>query len=356
MSTPLLSIDEFLRAPGCLVDVTSPHEFAQGHIPGAINIPTLDDAEQEQISTLYSTPLGEKTALLALKLIAPKLAQLSSAQQNLTKQDPRKTLRVYCAKGGKRGPTMVGIFKRLGFNCVLLEEGYRGFRKWAQAQLQQEMPLVMLGGLTGAGKTRVLNALKKKGAHTINFEKLANHRGSVLDDIAQPLQPTQEQFENLLAWEIGSHKQHCGKIPLWFEDGNRSIGRCNIPPSLLQRMQNAPLFLMEVTDVERLQNIKTDYPVASLSELIEATSRLQKKLGTEKATKITTLLKEHQLDQAIFFLLSYYDKVYLQNIEKRSQKPITINGKHWSPDKWADELLKACSELTLSQKPSPCSV
>jgi tRNA 2-selenouridine synthase len=312
-----LSLDLFLKTPGPLFDVRSPSEYQQGHIPTSISLPLFSDEERILVGTAYKQQSREHAIDLGLQLAGPKLYSIvQTAKTHLTD----KHSKVLCWRGGMRSGFIARLFESIGFHSVTLQGGYKTFRRWALAYLTQlptqPAAVYILGGLTGSGKTLMLQELKKRGEQVLDLENLARHRGSAFGSIGMPVQPSQEQFENEIAdrWRLFDLSR-----PIWIEDESRMIGTCRIPSALYTLMQKSPLFYLECSQEERLSHLLSTYGQAPLQSLIHSTYRLKKKLGLELAQTIIQLMQKGELIQAFSQLLCYYDRSYQHQLLKRDK-------------------------------------
>ena len=220
-----LAIHTFMRAPGALVDVRSPSEFAKAHWPGAVNLPLFDDEGRAEVGTLYKQQGRQQAIQRGLELVGPKLAAMGQQLQQIAQQEPGG-LRIYCWRGGMRSGSVAWLASTLDLEVVALEGGYKSFRRWVLGQFERPWPVQLLGGGTGCGKTDVLHALAQQGGAMVDLEGLAHHRGSSFGGLGQPEQPSTEMFENELAQALVAQE---GQAPLWLEAESVQIGRCRLP-------------------------------------------------------------------------------------------------------------------------------
>jgi len=200
------SLEGFRSINGPLIDIRSPKEYSQGHWPGAVNIPLLNNREREHIGLTYKEK-GQKEAIsIGIQLIIPKIDVLKYSIETLNNelQSNNKTtksvcLKIYCWRGGMRSKSMVWLVKVLGLNAIQLKGGYKTYRKWALKQFDKNWPIRLIGGKTGSGKTNLLHALALEGISTIDLEGLASHKGSSFGSLGPSIQPSCEHYENLLA-------------------------------------------------------------------------------------------------------------------------------------------------------------
>ncbi|MBF2048313.1 MAG: tRNA 2-selenouridine(34) synthase MnmH [Leptolyngbya sp. IPPAS B-1204] len=317
-----LSVSEFLHAPGPILDVRSPAEFAQGHIPGAINLPLFSDEERAQVGTCYKQQGPDPAVELGFALAGPKFAGFIAEAKRLA---PDRQLRLHCWRGGMRSEAMAWVLGMAKLEVTLLSGGYKAFRRWAHQQFETPKPIVILGGMTGTGKTAILIALAQQGAQVIDLEGLANHRGSSFGALGLPPQPSNEQFENLLAlqWAKLDPNQ-----PVWIEAESRRIGLCRIPEAVFQQMDCAQIIEIQRPRSERLAALVEIYGTADRQALITATERIRKRLGGLRTQQAIALLLQGKLTEAFDLILDYYDRTYTYDLQRRNRpiQPVDITG------------------------------
>ena len=311
-----LPLKDFLLEPSPTFDVRSPAEYIQGHIPGSESFPLFTNEERSQIGTAYKKQSRQQAVELGLIFVQPKIESfLQRASSFLTISG-----KVLCWRGGMRSGFTARLLELAGYRINTLQGGYKTFRRWVLERLKSvsssHLPasLFILGGLTGSGKTAVLQALQNAGEQIIDLESLANHRGSSFGGIGLSDQPTQEQFENELA--MGLQKLDWSK-PIWMEDESRLIGRCHLPLALFQCMQQAPLLFLQCSLKQRLENLLQQYGEAPKEQLLGATRRIAKRLGSQRVKEAEQLFEKGRIEEAFEQLLSYYDKTYQHQLSKR---------------------------------------
>lgn len=225
-----------------VIDVRSPAEFAEDHIPGAINLPVLSDAERAQVGTIYK----QQSPFTARKLGAALVFRNSATHIEHSLADHGGGWRpmVYCWRGGQRSGSFTWMLREIGWRAELVEGGYRTYRRLiTKALYDTPLPnrLVQLGGYTGTAKTQLLNLINKQGVQVLDLEGLARHRGSLLGAMPGG-QSSQKAFESSLARAL--HALDPDK-PVLVEAESSKIGNLNLPPSLWDAMKMAPW--LEVT-------------------------------------------------------------------------------------------------------------
>jgi tRNA 2-selenouridine synthase len=240
-----------------IIDVRSPAEYAEDHIPGAICAPVLDDAERAEVGTLYK----QVSAFEAKKLGAALLAKNASRHiQELFKNKPKSWHPlVYCWRGGKRSGAMAHILREIGWNADTLEGGYKAYRRWVVQQLEtlpERFDFRVVHGPTGSGKSRLLAALKRSGAQVLDLEDLAAHRGSVLGNLPDRPQPSQKMFESLLLKELSALD---ASRPVFVEGESKKIGELQVPEALMSRMRASACILLETSLETRVDLLLDEY-------------------------------------------------------------------------------------------------
>lgn len=337
-SPAMLNIDLFLRATGVIFDVRAPKEYSQGRIPGAINIPLFDDQEREKIGIYYKHQGKDAAIKLGLEKVEPKLTSMTEAFKEALGSEEQAL--VYCARGGMRSSSIHWLLNFCGIKTSQLIGGYRSFRRDALRKLEEmpSSPFIVLGGLTGSGKTSILEEMEKSGEQVLQLERLACHRGSAFGSFGLPPQPTSEQFENEIAFKISSFDF---TRPIWVEDESRQMGKCTLPKKLFEAITKAPLIWVDSPLEERIFRLEEMYGNISRLELISSVKKIQKRLGPEKCQKIVDLLQKNECPEAIFELLSYYDKSYEHSQKLRKGTCLKIHLKNKSPGEWAQHVLSS---------------
>ncbi len=332
--SPQLTIDEFLTASGPILDVRSPGEYEQGHIPDAVSLPLFSNEERAQVGTCYKQESREQAVELGFEIVGPKFADfIRTAKKNA----PEKTVRIHCWRGGMRSGAVAWALNLAGFKTVTLTGGYKAFRQWVRRTVATPKPIILLGGMTGTAKTDILHALAQQGEQMLDLEGYANHRGSSFGALCLPPQPSTEHFENLIATEW---HQFDGNRPIWVEAESRSVGPCRIPAELFEQMETA--FALEIVRpiAERLALLVDIYGQADPDELIAATERIRKRLGGQRTQEAVALAKAGDLTAAVAILLTYYDRAYRYGLEQRDRTVPEVDVTGLSPIQAAQRLLQ----------------
>jgi len=294
-----------------IIDVRTPDEFAQGHIPGAHNIPLFSNEERVLVGTRYKQAGKEFAVQLGLEIVGPKLASYTKQAKKIARN---KQLFIHCWRGGMRSESMAWLFEIIGLKVNVLNGGYKSYRGYIRERLGDDIPLKILGGYTGSGKTDILYELAKLGEQMIDLEGIAHHKGSAFGTIGQLPQPTNEQFENNLAQEWMKLN---GTKRVWLEDESVTMGKCGIPFPLFKRMREAEVINVNVPKSVREKRLVREYAQGDIQALKNALTRISKKLGGLRYNQALESLNENNFTHVAEITLEYYDKAYGYGIEKR---------------------------------------
>ena len=313
VSTPL-TLEE-LRAFDDIIDARSPAEFAEDHLPGAINAPTLDDAERARIGTIYK----QESAFEAKRAGAPLAARNIAAHIDRLFSGKPRTWRplVYCWRGGGRSGSLTHVLRQVGWDAVRLEGGYKAFRRQVASELETiptRYGFVVVCGATGSGKSRLLEAMSEAGVQALDLEALAAHRGSVLGELPGSPQPSQKAFETALWSALSSFDP---KVPVFVESESRKVGNLRVPDALITRMRASPCVRLEAATATRVQLLREDYAhfVSRPGALAEKLDCLAPLHGTERIESWRAHLEGGQWDALVAELLeSHYDPAYQRSL------------------------------------------
>jgi tRNA 2-selenouridine synthase len=329
-----------------LMDVRAPVEFEKGAFPTSHNLPILDNLQRELIGSRYKEQGQDAAIALGLELATEDIRQQRIERWlQFTRQYPDGYL--YCFRGGLRSRTTQSWLKQQGIDYPLVRGGYKAMRRFLLEQLAQNIrttPWIILTGMTGSGKTRVL----RKTAFHIDLEGLANHKGSAFGRNAQDAQPSQISFENALSIALIKYQHQQHSAPLLLEDEGRLIGRIILPPDLFKTMSKAPRIFLERPLQQRVALIRDDYIdrnwphyqcYGSQAEdkfrhyVLDNLARIKNRLGGVRYQQIHTAFEQalkHFFatgDSELFcppitiLLTEYYDPMYHYQLEK---KPVDI--------------------------------
>ena len=250
----LARLDDF----GAVIDARSPGEFAEDHLPGAVNWPVLDDDERHRIGTEYKQISAFEAQKRGAALVARNIAR--HIERHVMDQEKSWRPLVYCWRGGKRSGSLAWFLDQMGFRTHVLAGGYKAFRAAVIADLERlpgRFAFEVVCGKTGSAKTRLLGALRDAGAQVLDLEDLASHRGSVLGILPGRPQPSQKAFETAI-WN--TLRRFDTSRPVYVESESKKIGNLRVPEALIQRMRgNGRCLRVEMPDAGRLALLLEDY-------------------------------------------------------------------------------------------------
>jgi len=323
MAVQKIDIDNFIIETSAsigssiTIDVRSPAEFEHAHIPHALNLPLFDNEQRALIGTTYKKQSREAAIKVGLPLFGAKMLPMIETVEAWIKDRQKEndltkpTIYVHCWRGGMRSAAVAWLLDLYGYKVIQLTGGYKAYRNWVLAQFTIPYSLKVLGGYTGSGKTEILHALQEKNYAVIDLEGLAHHKGSAYGAIGQLPQPSQEMFENIVAEKLLEVNKKQKSI--WIEDESQRIGTVLIPTPLFHLMRNSTCYFMTIPFEQRLNFIVEGYGSFDQKSLIEATMRIQKRLGGLETKTAIDFITAGALKEAFSILLKYYDKWYEKN-------------------------------------------
>jgi tRNA 2-selenouridine synthase len=324
-----------------VIDVRSPGEFRQGHIPGAVNIPLFDNEERAVIGTIFTKTGSEQAIRRGYEIAGPKVPYYLAACREAA--NGSRNILVHCWRGGMRSRNMAELFSENGYETGVLTGGYKAYRKFTREEFSKQAKIIVIGGYTGSGKTEVLRMIALAGEQVIDLEGQARHKGSVFGALGQEDQPTNEQFENDLglAW-----RRFDLTAPVWMEDESRMIGNVSLPEPVLHHVNSGLLVRMEMSREARVRRLVSEYAGFDHESLVSAISRLEERLGGTRLKEAVSAIRAGAFSTAIEIVLQYYDKAYDFAINRRSgQKTITFPVPGPLNEEYAMELVKIVRNL-----------
>ncbi|NPC54030.1 tRNA 2-selenouridine(34) synthase MnmH [Caenimonas soli] len=306
-------LDDF----GAIIDVRSEGEYAEDHLPGALNWPSLNDEERKLIGTIYKQVSPFEAQKRGAALVAANIAR-HIEREVIDKPRTWQPL-AYCWRGGKRSGSLALILGQIGFKVSVIEGGYKAFRTAVLAALPElaaRFEYRVICGPTGSGKTRLLQALAQAGAQVLDLEALASHRSSVLGMIPGQPQPTQKRFDTLV-WD--QLRRFDPARPVFVESESRKVGNLAVPDALIERMRASACLRLELPDDERVSLLLEDYDFfvkdqKLFCERLDALIQLRGKAVVEgwqaqvAAGEIEAVVRE--------LLLKHYDPGYASSIAR----------------------------------------
>jgi tRNA 2-selenouridine synthase len=314
-----LDIADFLRmSDGHLaIDVRSPAEYKKGHIPHVVNMPLFNDEERAIVGTLYKQTGRNEAIERGLEIVGPKMAEFVRYVKPLAIDNK---IFVHCWRGGLRSGSVAWLFDTMGYEVYTLAGGYKSYRNLVIEKLSQKAPYIIIGGRTGSGKTEMLHKLRERGEQILDFERIANHKGSAFGALGEPAQPTTEQFENDLYVEFA--KLDITK-PIWLEDESKNIGCCYITNGMWANMRTSPMVVIDLPIEVRVKRLVSDYGENFISGLEDSIRKIEKRLGNEAMKEALQKLQEMDLAGVARIVLRYYDKAYDHSIIAKERELIT---------------------------------
>ena len=305
-----LDIQEFADYD-LIIDARSPREFADDHLPGAINLPVVGNDEYAQVGILYKADRHRAY----LRGVADSLRNMADAIDAHLGQLPADArLLVYCFRGGKRSRLWFDTLRTIGFKADRLDGGWKRYRRWVIASLErfpERFDYHVLNGPTGCGKTRLLHALAEAGEQVLDLEGIARHRGSLIGTIPGVQQPGQKLFESELLQQLRGYDPD---RPVWVEAESKKIGDVQLPTALHQSLHRARHhYLVQAPMTERIRVWREDFahftsdPAAMLDRLVY----LVPLIGREIYEQWQALAREGRIDELFGrVMIDHYDPAY----------------------------------------------
>ena len=306
-------LDEF----STLIDARSESEYALDRLPGALNWPSLTDAERVIVGTEYV----QVSPFLAKKRGAALVARNIAAHIEREVLDKPKDWRplVYCWRGGTRSGALATVLDQIGFRVHRLEGGYQAYRRALIAALD-ELPAHfqyrVICGSTGSGKSRLLQVLRAQGAQVLDLEALANHRGSVLGLVPGQPQPGQKQFESRV-WD--GLRRFDPARPVYIESESKKVGDLRVPLALIECMRSAPCLRLELPLDARVRLLLEDYDffVTDSAAFCERLDALRAVRGSEVVKAWQAAARAGRTPEVVRDLLvAHYDPIYAQSTKR----------------------------------------
>ena len=321
-------LKEFRNFKGLLVDVRSPDEYYKGHMPNSINIPLFNNDERAFIGKKYKNAGREKAVIEGLKIVEKRfdelIGKIVSEYKKYSinnKSQEINELKIYCARGGMRSISFNWLLEKIGFKSIKLEGGYKIYRNWVLNSFKEDRNIVLIGGKTGTGKTKIINNLLSNNYQAIDLEYLANHRGSSFGGLGMANQPSNEQFENFLAENL---KKLNNSEPIFIEAESSNIGSCKIPHEFFNQMKSAKRIEIHQSKKNRLKELISTYSVYPNHELEKSVTRISKRLGPHRTKKAIEAIENENWEDVCDAVLEYYDKCYDYELASKT-KVIDIN-------------------------------
>ena len=299
-----------------VIDARSPREYAEDHLPGAVNLPVVDDDQYAEVGTRHKDDkhgaylIGVEYSLRNIAdQIKPLISRYGSSDRFL----------VYCFRGGKRSRLWADNLRTIGFEVDVLAGGWKRYRQWVRDSLAALSPTLryrVLAGPTGCGKTRLLSELERQGHQTLDLEELASHRGSLLGTLPDRAQPTQKWFDSLL---LARMRTLDPERTVWIEAESKKIGNLQVPENLFEAMHRSPVIQLSAPMAERVRLWREDYPhfAADPVGMVEKLVPLKPLVGGEVLASWQALAAGGEVD-ALFesVMLGHYDPCYTRSTRR----------------------------------------
>ena len=300
-----------------IIDARSPAEFAEDRLPGAVNWPSLDDAQRAEVGTLHQQRSAFEARKRGAALVARNIADHLEREIGGKAKDWSPL--VYCWRGGKRSGSLAGVLDQIGFRACVLEGGYREYRRAVVAALET-LPATfefrVVCGTTGSGKSRLLQTLAARGAQVLDLEALANHRGSVLGLVPGKPQPTQKAFDSRI-WD--ALRRFEPARPVFVESESKKIGDLRVPEALILRMRASPCIRLEL-DLDRRVTLlmeEYDFFVRDPATFCVRLDALRTLRGHETVNAWQAAARSGRSADVVRELLTqHYDPIYLQSMRR----------------------------------------
>lgn len=326
-----------------VIDVRAPSEYDEDHLPGAINLPVLSDAERAKVGAIYAQQSPFRARKIGAALVAANAAR--HLQGPLADMPGDWQPLVYCWRGGQRSGSFATILDQVGWRVRLLDGGYRSYRRQVVARLYDtELPhrLRLIDGGTGTGKTALLHHLRAAGAQVIDLEGLAEHRGSLFGSLGP--QPTQKMFETRLAEALNTLDPD---RLTWVEAESSKVGDRIVPPAVWAAMGRAPRI-----EVSAPLPARSNFLVSAYADLLNHPSALAGRIDQLRPFHASdTVAQWHSLARngawralAQALIAEHYDPRYAKSQARADMRP-----DHFPLDTLEDETL-ARAAATLSAR------
>ncbi|WP_294220105.1 tRNA 2-selenouridine(34) synthase MnmH [uncultured Shimia sp.] len=346
MPLPLTQISDLATLPfDQIIDVRSPAEFAEDHIPDAINLPAMSNEERARVGTIYVQEDPFKARKIGAAIVARNVA--THLEGPLSEKEGSYKPLVYCWRGGQRSGSVAIILKQIGWRADTIEGGYQAYRRLVSKALYEGVmpcPIVVIDGGTGTAKTRLLDHLIEQGAQTLDLEAMAEHRGSLFGPMSES-QPSQKAFESRLAMGIAKLQP---ERPVYVEAESSKIGRLIIPPVLWQAMIAAPNLRLTAPLEARVKHLISAYPdmLSDGTKLATVLNMLTRYHGHEKVAQWKALANAQDFKPLAQALIeTHYDPRYarISRAHAPDAEEIAL------PD-LSDETLAVCAAKLISSE------
>ncbi len=300
------------------IDVRSPGEYEEDHIPGAINLPIFNNEERAEVGTIYRLIGRDKAVIRGTEIGGKRIGDIINA---LAEYNGRNIV-IGCARGGMRSGAVASLLESLGISTFRLKDGYKSYRRYVLGILDNisiKPQVFIIQGLTGAGKTEIIKYIK----NSIDIEGLAGHRSSVFGAIGLE-QSSQKAFETGFCSGL---LQLNNEAYIVLEGESRKVGNLHIPDNIFMQMRQSPAIYIDTPMKRRVEIIKKEYDRFHEHEkVIKIVRSLKRKMSAAKVDKLIELYTSEKIDEFIEMLLvDYYDALYGYTLKKMSYIDTLVN-------------------------------
>jgi len=330
-----------------VIDARSEGEYAEDHLPGAVNWPSLNDAERKIVGTQYKQINAFEAKKQGAAMVARNVA--GHIERELLDKPKEWQPLVYCWRGGKRSGSLALILDQIGFKVSLVEGGYKAFRAALVADLPQlsaRFHYEVVCGTTGSGKTRFLQALAEQGAQVLDLEALANHRSSVLGLIPGQAQPTQKAFDTRIWTALQAFDP---AKPVYIESESKKVGNVVVPESLIAVMRRSPCLHLYLNEEERVKLLLQDYDffVRDIEFFCDRLGALTEARGKAVVADWQDRARSGDVADVVRELLTkHYDPVYLQSMQRNFEQ--YSSAKQLTPNDHSMQAMQAMASTLLA--------
>ena len=308
-----------------IIDVRSPKEYYEDHIPKSINLPVLNDSERSLIGSIYKKDSPFKAKKLGASIISKNISKFIK-NEFLYKAGDWKPL-IYCWRGGQRSKSLAIILSEIGWEVFVVKDGYKRYRNYINQNLNKLTNIfkfIVLRGATGTGKTKILSRLEKIGCPALNLEVLANHKGSLLGKNAASPQPSQKLFESLIYSKLNEFDK---KYPVIVESESSKIGNLYLPSQMIKKIKISPCIDLEANIKARADFLVKDYSefILNKNNFKDFFRHTRKKLGNKIVSKWSQNYRKSNWNELALQLINeYYDPLYKHKKNEKENNILEI--------------------------------
>ena len=302
-----------------IIDVRSSSEFAEDRIPGAINLPVLNDAERAEVGTIYKQFSPFKARKIGAAIVSKNISK--HLNEHFADKEKNYQPLIYCWRGGQRSASLATVLSQIGWRVTLVEGGYKTYRSYVRQELDslpRTLNYKILCGLTGSRKTHILEKMRQRGFQVLNLEALANHRGSLLgqewEGKLSP-QPSQKYFDSKLLQALQSFN---ADETVWVESESSKIGQVHLPQSLWKEMKQSSCVEIKLPLDKRVQFLLAEYPhLVDNPEILKAKlEKLKSSCGWKRISNWYQMINNQDWKSFVRDILeSHYDPTYRKSME-----------------------------------------